>query len=169
MKSLQNILTEGLFDNDIFDKDIEFGSLYEMSDTTNYNMVTNDLMQLLRCFNKKELAQQAEKTKNKVNKNNGFIEYWSFAKSALQNLINVILGMPAYLITTDEKTNNRSISRCKVAEKNVKSYMDKFSGRPRDWDVVILKNPDKNLYVIEFIEGIFSTQPNRIKLTFIGK
>jgi hypothetical protein len=77
--------------------------------------------------------------------------------------------MPAYLIMTDEKTNNRSVLRCKEAEERTKSYLDKLSGRPGDWDIVILKEPTKHSYIIEFIEGIFDSRPNRMKLTFIEK
>lgn len=178
MKSLQNILNEGLFDNDVIDKDVEFGSFYELSDVSHDNMVSNDLSQILRCFDKKKLKQNASKTQFPTSeRKNGFVNYWGTYDNTLPDFINTILGMPAYLIMTDEKTNNRSILRCKEAEKLTKSYLDKLSarkfiklsGRPRDWDIIILKEPTKHSYIIEFIEGIFDSRPNRMKLTFIEK
>lgn len=170
MKSLQNILNEGLFGNDVLDKDVEFGSLYELSDVSHNNMVSNDLSQILRCFDKKKLKQNASKTQFPTSeRKNGFVNYWGAYDDTLPDFINTILGMPAYLIMTDEKTNNRSVLRCKEAEERTKSYLDKFSGRPRDWDIVILKEPTKHSYIIEFIEGIFDSRPNRMKLTFIEK
>lgn len=170
MKSLYNILNEGLFDGDILDKDVEFGSFYELSDVSHNNMVSNDLSQILRCFDKKKLKQNASKTQFPTSeRKNGFVNYWSAYDDVLPDFINTILGIPAYLIMTDEKTNNRSILRCKEAEERTKSYLDKLSGRPRDWDIVILKELTKHSYIIEFIEGIFDSRPSRMKLTFIEK
>lgn len=170
MKSLQNILNEGLFDNDVLDKDVEFGSFYELSDVSHDNMVSNDLSPILRCFDKKKLKQNASKTQFPTSeRKNGFVNYWGTYDDTLPDFINTILGMPAYLIMTDEKTNNRSILKCKEAEKLTKSYLDKLSRRPGDWDIVILKELAKHSYIIEFIEGIFDSRPNRMKLTFIEK
>ena len=171
MKDLKTLL-EGLFDTDLVSQDAEFGSLYELSPAAHNNWISNDLNQLLRCFDKKKLAQQASKTKYKVDKNNSFVDFWGSSYKGLLDLLNVISGMPIQLILSAEyEGDNHSERISQNDKKKLKEYFDKFARKPKNLDIEIVKYPTKDftVYAISFTEGIFSTTPNRLKLSFVEK
>lgn len=170
MKNLKSIL-EGLFDDDLVTKDVEFGSMFELSDTAHHNSISNDLNQILRCFNKNKLAQQASKTKNKVDKNNGFIDYWDGKDHTIRNLVDVLLGMPVQLILSAGYNGRYALRMSPDDEKKVEDYLDKFLSRPKDLNVCVIRyqGPDIEMYNIEFIYGIFDPRPSRLNLRFLKK
>lgn len=170
MRNLKSIL-EGIFDDDLVEKEVEFGSMFELSGTAHHNSVSNDLEQILRCFNKKKLAQQASKTKSKVDKNNSFIDYWDGKDHTLRNLVDVLLGMPAQLILSAGYSGNWAMRMSLNDEKKVKDYLDKFLSRPKDLSVCVIKyqSNDYVIYNIDFIYGIFDSKPSRLNLRFLKK
>ena len=172
MKDLKTIL-EGLFDTDLIEQNTEFGSLYELSDTSHHNRISNDLTQIMRCFDKKKLSQQAAKTKYKVDKKNRFVEYWGKDEKILPDLIDVILGMPVQLILSARyESGDKYAQRMALKdEKLVNDYFKKFAFNSKDLHIFVVKYPTKEdtIYDIEFVEGIFDMRPNRLELRFLEK
>ena len=169
MKDLKSIL-ESLFDNDLVTSDVEFGELYRLSDVSHDNMVSNRLDRIVyKPFKIDKLKRLAAKTKNKVDLKNGFVEYFSKDCLILPDFINVILGVPAQDIISDEKPKANHVSCDDSAfnvEKLLKSLKDSWL---YDVSVKIIRYGDveDGYYTIEIWSDVYSSRPNRLKLTFV--
>jgi len=147
-------LIESLFDNDIKKSEVLLGELYNLSQKSHLNSVTNNIDHVLGMFDLKKLNKTNFKIK--TDPNNEFIKYWKKYDRDIEGFVNMILNMPAQLFFEIEKdkigrmvevakekyfskyfTNNRLILNLERAYISIISY---GSGNNKSYKFIIYDN-----------------------------
>jgi len=104
-KKKKKVVKEGIFDIDLAEKEVLLSDMYELSNVSYHNSVTNNINEVIGAFDKNKLKNLAKKCKVKVDSKNGFIEYWSQVNPLITDLITVLLNTP-YSVVVDGEADN---------------------------------------------------------------
>lgn len=147
MKSLK----ESLFTKDPNKYIIKFGAMYELSNVSHHNMISNDFSKVIKMFDTKKLRNS--NFEYEVSKDNGFVEYWRKSFPDIEPFINMILNIPLASIKTDKIYTPLSDYYYKDGRYagDIRVFVDEFT--ERSINIVIYDN-------------IRHSRPNSIKLRF---
>ena len=160
MKTLQ----ESLFDNDIITSGVRFGELYELSAVSHYNGVTNNIREVLGMFDEKALKKA--RFPIKVNKDNGFIEYWKMTDSRIDLFVEMLLNMPMQYI--NKIFENPAMNGKRAIEDYLSKYYSHHGAKAKDIFIGQRKLYDGSIELTIY-DNIRLSRPSSIKLTFEKK
>ena len=171
MKSLKKHLleqyqmTESLFDKDIVqNSDIRLGELYNLSDISHYNGVTNDVRRVLAMFDEK--LWKKETFPLKVSSYNNFINYWKKYDSRMDLFVNMLLNTPMMEI-------NKLFEEPYQGSKQLANYLSKYfsygGGKAKKIYICGRKFRGGDFIEITVYDDIMLSTPSSIKLTFEKK